>query len=307
MKDSVLRALAERFLVFEQRAKELQSTIAPAKLFFGLIGVELDFESFELIPNLLRIRRVTNPPGVVHIASASDKQLSDWMGISRYAALISAEVAIGTDEAARDINSDNKLLTDLAWHALALLKLTGSWLLRCPASSTVSWDVVAAYKDQSVSFTMLDDFPNAAQVLGQGRRLTTADAKWVAENYARAFELRNQSSSQRFGLAFNIAYTCNHASDPRIAMASIWCALDALFGKNESQLSKKLCERIAGFLQQTTYAEVRMLYDFRCDAVHGRLLDPKSMSDGLRKSYALLRHSLIRAIESGKPTLPDWS
>ncbi len=303
-RNEVLRAAVEAMLALERKAKGLESTIPPAKLFFGLIGVDLDFENFDVIPNYLRIRRVTNAPGVVHIVSASDTQHSDWTGVSRYSPLISAETAIG-DEGDDDLNTGD-LLNNLAWHTVALLKLRGCWMLRCPASSTVSWDVVAAYRDRSVLFTLLDDVPKSVQVLGENHRLATSDAEWVAEHFNRSLELRNHSTSQRFGLAFSLAYTCNHAADLRIVMANIWCALDALFGKNERKLSVRLCERIAAFLPQITYPEIRQLYDLRCDAVHGRPLESSLLSAGLHESYALLRGTLIRAIETGTTTLTDW-
>ena len=115
------------------------------------------------------------------------------------------------------------------------------------------------------------------------------------------------SSSRRFGLAFNAAYTWNHTIDSRLAVANIWSALEALFGiQTDRPVTDRLVARIAAWGCGPPKADIRELYDHRCDAVHGRQMQDAEIIDVIRQSANLLRRSLILCIEREQKTLPDW-
>lgn len=187
------------------------------------------------------------------------------------------------------------------------MKLQGFDSLSCPASSSISWDTVAAIKDQSITFRLLDDVSRWILADGANGEISHQQLLWVATHYEQAFQLRDHSSSRRFGLAFNIAYTWNHTTDGRAALANVWSALEAMFGdKMDSGVTRSLAARIAAWVPGVSAAEVRDLYSSRCDAVHGRWVDAADLYNPLRKSIRLLRASLIACIERAEVPLPDW-
>jgi hypothetical protein len=119
--------------------------------------------------------------------------------------------------------------------------------------------------------------------------------------------MRNRSPFRRFEVAFEISYMCNSTWHPRTQLGSIWAALDALFGRDEKSLGPRMCRRIASWLPEKKYEDIRYLYTTRCDAIHGRRLDAQHFLEVLNKSYELLRCSLVRVIEKHEEPLPDWS
>lgn len=122
-----------------------------------------------------------------------------------------------------------------------------------------------------------------------------------------AFWRDAQRKFHRFGLAFNVAYTWNHTNDPRLAVASIWSGLEALFGiQTDRPVTQRLIERIAAWLAGVSEQDIRDLYNHRCDAVHGRSMEEPEIIDVIRRSADLLRRSLVRCIERDETTLPDW-
>lgn len=312
MTDSLLDR-AERFLALakplelaEARAKALQQQIADAQLFVGLKGCTLVEGHYDIIPEFIAVRRLSNPPGVVHVCRAANLRNTDYLGVSRHSGHLSAELLIG-GSATKQLNLDVEAAHDLAWHLIALLKLQGIDSLCCPASSSVSWDTVAAVKDQSISFRLLDDIPRHIAIDGPNAELTAKKLAWAGAHYEEAFRLRDHTQSRRFGLAFNIAYTWNHTADPRLALANVWSALEAMFGdQNDSGVTKSLARRIESWMPGASSEDVRLLYKHRCDAVHGRWIEIQDIKDPLQQSIRLLRGSLIKCIETSAVPLPDW-
>jgi hypothetical protein len=129
----------------------------------------------------------------------------------------------------------------------------------------------------------------------------------VNSHFEIALDLRSAENSRRFGLAFNIMYTWNQTSDPRIAITNVWVGLEALFGKSDDRrTSDALAKRISEWLPSTTYNDVRKLYIQRCDAVHGRWLKEDDVGRALKDSDSLLRQALTKCIETSAKTLQDW-
>lgn len=302
-----LRALLAASEPLERRARaaeELRQKVPDASLFVGLAGCLVPEEPFEFMSGLAVLRRVTNAPGVVHVCSAADPRKADYLGVARYSGNISAELAL----APTVLGDEGPPLTfwhEMAWHLAALVKLGGCDRLSCPASATVSWDVIAAVTDRSIPFELLDDVPRQITV-GGDPNLDEGHLNWVREHQMAALEMRNRDTSRRFGLAFNLSYTWNHTSDPRVALAQVWAALEALFAdQRDRPATIALAKRINGWVGMAV-DEVRRLYDARCDALHGRWLDLEEIAEPLGSSVRLLRSSLKAAIERKRSPLPDW-
>ncbi len=300
---SFLKTAIQALLDREEEARKLEVKLPWNGLFVGLLNTDLAFEQFDILDGFLRLRRVTNPPGIQHVISKAIRKSSDYLGVARYSWAIGSEIAInGAPE------DNTSFFCSLAYHTAVLIKLRGPSTILCPTSSSVSWDTVASRPDDSISFVMLDDVPRLVQVSDQVRPVSLEDAEWIGNNFVAALDLRNHTRSRRFGLAFNLVYTCNHSADQRIALFNVWAGLEALFGiQNEQQPTKKLVARIVDWSSSLSRDMVHSLYSKRCDAVHGRWLDDKEISAALRDSYDVLRFALIQCIDRREQPLKDWS
>lgn len=286
----------------EDRAKKLLKQIPDALLFVSICGVKVDFELFELIDGFLSIRKVTNSPGFVHVMRAANTDKADYLSVSRYSHLTQAEITIGDN--IHQVNESS--LLDFAYHTAALFKLKGYSLLFCPSSSSVSWDTISAFSDNSVNFQMLDDIPHQIGFIDDSSTISIENAEWVKNNFTKAFEMRNFEKSHRFGLAFNIMYSWNQTTNSRIAISNIWAGLEALFGKqSDKRITEALAQRISEWLPFTSKEEIKNLYNQRCNAVHGRWLNEKEIWEAIKKSELLLQNALIKCIETSTKTLAD--
>jgi hypothetical protein len=71
-------------------------------------------------------------------------------------------------------------------------------------------------------------------------------------------------------------------------------------------VTEKLIKRICGFLPMLDPARVKLLYNLRSDAVHGRYFDEQQMNDAISLTNDILRNAIIKSIETNSKTLPDW-
>jgi hypothetical protein len=276
-------------------------TVPRAVVYVGLCGTALAFEEYRLSNGIGLVRKVTNAPGIVAVCRAADLSKTDYLGVGRYSGSIGAELAFGLD-----INADMDFLLSIAWHTAALMKLRQHPNLVCPCFATESWDVISGIAENRVTFGVLDDVPR--QVRGvKPQPITLKDIQWVDAVWDTALDLRAVDRSRRFGLAFNIAYTWNQTSDLRIAIANVWCGIEALFGdKADKPVTRRVIEKICSWLPSLRADEVEDSYTRRCDAVHGRWLESDVM-DSVIKANEILRQSLLQCIDSDSVPLPDWS
>jgi hypothetical protein len=282
----------------ERRAKALLDIVPKGDLFVGMTGLQMEPQDCEIRGSHIRIRRVSNPPGIVHVCCAADSY-SDVYGAARFSSAIKAEIVIerGTEQ-----QEDETPLLESAYHTAALIKLAGQLNLTCPVSATSSWNTIAAITDHSVHFRMLDDVPRRLGIQKPTRSLSKEDIEWVTVYWESALRLRHVS--RRFGLAFNLAYVWNHTNDIRVGIANLWCGLEALFGRqSDKKVTQSLVKRIVKWVPSFSKDSVGSLYDERCNAVHGRM---SISQNAVRDSAELLRQSIIRCIESSSVPLPDW-
>jgi hypothetical protein len=185
-----IQARLAPLLLAEARSKELAPKIPPARLFIAICGVGVGFNSCVLFDDFLSIRKITNPPGIVHVTRAADLQYSDYLAVSRYSHSVQAEIAVGNAE----MQESDHFYMGIAWHTAALLKLRGYSSLFCPALSSESWDVVNAISDNSIKFRMLDDIPRQIVFPHEQMTISTDDVKWVKTQPALCLKKKNTCS-----------------------------------------------------------------------------------------------------------------
>jgi hypothetical protein len=299
-----IKARLKPLLDAEERARKISPIVPKARMFVAMIGSGLEFSSLEILSDFVSIRSVTNPPDPIHIRRAADLQHVDFLMASRYSFGVTAELAIGNPK--KKEHSEESFLLGFARHIAALLKIRGHTSLYFPIAATVSWDTISAVKDNSVAFRFLHDICPQIVYDREPPKVTSEDITWIASNWETALNLRNQGTSRRFGLAFDIAYKWNHTRNSRIAFANVWCGLEALFGtRSGNPPVDDLAERIHGWLPSITQSEVRKLYRLRCNAIYGRFVAEDEIGPGLRTSEDILRQALIKCIETNRKTLPD--
>ncbi len=286
-----------------QRGSELMRIVPTAQVYVGICGAAIDFDEFRLSNGIGLIRKVTNAPGIVHVCGAADLSKTDYLGVSRYSSAIRAEIALGLGVK----KDERELLIDVAWITAALLKLRGHTNLTCPCFATESWDVITGIKENRVLFGMLDDAPAQIRCKDRGSPVSLDDMKWVDSGWNVALELRAVDRSRRFGLATNISYTWNHTNEPRIALANLWCGIEALFAdKTDRPVTRRVVERVCSWLPALVANDVEDSYNRRCDAVHGRCVGDE-ITEAVCFADNILRAALVRCIDSNSVPLPDWT
>ncbi|MCM0758114.1 hypothetical protein M7775_05930 [Sporomusa sphaeroides DSM 2875] len=304
-----LKEIKQRLHVFneaEEYARLVEGNIPKAQHYISIIGITLDFNSITIIDELITIRRVSNAPGLVHLFGVADLGHPDYFSIGRYSSNITAELVAGFFELDNRDKLNCDFLLDIAWHILALLKLRGHSTVFSPGYTSTSWDLVCIQPKNSLIFRSLDDLPRQLRIQPI-TVVTLEDMEWIKEYWNNALELRDRTSSGRFGLAYNVMYTWNHTDNYRVALANIWCGIESLFGRqSDRRVTDALCQRISEWLPQFSKSTIRDLYNQRCNAVHGRKLENNEIVKAIQESEEILRLSLIKCIETRERTLPDW-
>lgn len=177
MKDEVdiqkMQDILKPFLDIEQKSRDLIDTVPRAKLYIGISGIRLGFDSIEL-NDCVSIRKVENSPGIVHLCRAANPDMTDHLSVGRYSAGIGAELVLGKNDTLPD-----SMLFDIGWHIAGLIKIRGFSSLFCPASATCSWDLVNCITDQSIDFRLLDDVPKRI-IVNDENTLRDEDIGWIS-------------------------------------------------------------------------------------------------------------------------------
>jgi len=284
----------------EEKAVALSRSIPSGIVYVGISGAHLDSPAYDVLSGLITIRPVVNAPGIIHVARAADLSLADYLGVSRYAGTITAEIAIH-DRKGVDLASSLKF----AWNTATLLKLRGKSSLFCPAASSSSWDVVSGIKDNSVRFDMLDDAPRQISLASNEMTISGSDLEWTRDHWERVLRLRQ---NRRFALALNMSYIWNHTDNLRIAVANLWCVIEALFGnRNDRRVKASIIQRICSWCPEANPSLVGDIYEQRCNAVHGRWLEDADAYATLVDLEALARTILVTCVQREAIPLPDWT
>lgn len=79
----------------EARGRALKQVVPAAKVYVGIFGTDVAFNEFRLSNGLGFVRKVTNPPGSVHVLRAANLVNTNYLAVGRYSSSIAAEYVIG--------------------------------------------------------------------------------------------------------------------------------------------------------------------------------------------------------------------
>src|SRR5262249_37758564 len=91
--------------------------------------------------------------------------------------------------------------------------------------------------------------------------------------------------------------------DPRLALVSLWGALETLFFVGKGELRFRISSLIAAFLEEPGEARHKLqkriakLYDARSEAAHGAR-SPSGDTQDLLETYSLMKRVLVKILES---------
>lgn len=79
----------------EARGRALKQVVPAAKVYVGIFDTDVAFNEFRLSNGLGFVRKVTNPPGSVHVLRAANLVNTNYLAVGRYSSSIAAEYVIG--------------------------------------------------------------------------------------------------------------------------------------------------------------------------------------------------------------------
>lgn len=184
------------------------------------------------------------------------------------------------------------------WDAILL-----SALYDCEIGFNFQSDVAPEILNQAKEFHVTN-YAFKGLNLGQTRKLTSGEHKWLESYYKSALRLMTED---RYQNAVHCLASYRWHSMPRAQLALIWSGIEGLF-QIDYELSFRLSLYIAKYLaprshakQRKIFDEVKKLYGIRSKAVHGGILIPHF--DSVKTSVDILRRLVVRSAEQG--TLPE--
>ncbi len=178
--DDQLREMIEVAQYYVDRAqrarqRETEGRSPDGAWFFGIVGLKMSPESFDLLSDeeseegwILTLRQVEEPPlfnDLLNTFSSYD----DFAAVGRYSPGVTHELVarIGgdTDEKAEDQNAQLEPILNFANSVMCLLRIRALADVLIPAACDHSWATIAGHDDRSCKALMLEDFPTHDQCL----------------------------------------------------------------------------------------------------------------------------------------------
>lgn len=296
-----LLGLTDHFEQRRLRASERLASLPVGRWHFGILG--LDLPSTEMsIGEFATILAVLEPPGAVELAAAlNDKSM--WNAVARYSSGLRCELVINdvlTEKAQSAFN--------ISWWIVSAIRAKTGLDLLVPAVADCSWSTIAGIQPGSCNAQLLEDVPRARR-LASSRPLSEEDVAWVARNL---FSFAGLLETPRFRLAVECLTTHNQEASLRMATASLWAGVEALF-EVSTELRFRLAILIAAFLENRgperiqRYRSVKRLYDFRSKVVHGAAVTDKAIEDHCRDAREVLSALVCKMTEMGSiPEGETW-
>lgn len=269
-----------------------------ATYYVGLVGFSSSVDVNEILPGHLSIRRLKTNPSASDVFRAASTFDTSTIEAGRWIDQIKHEIVIGFD----GINVEQVLHLSFITR-LAISVVSGTYST-APLVSKHSHDSILCAERNSLTF----DFLGSSEINYFGlipRSIDLSGRALLPETIVALLELHRANENQRTQVACQVFTSWPHAPNPRIALSSIWTGIEALFGKNESQSKKRLCERVSNFLEDISYSELVAAYEVRCNAVHGHHCRNQTFLEGIAFSEDVLRSSLRKIVFSGRQPLPD--
>lgn len=275
----------------------LESVPPWGKWYFGLSERSLLPSDLSLFQEGVLVRRLLTSPSQSGLYSSSTNLRPDAIEAGLLVGKVSAELVLGFDGGIEEAKTR-------AYYACLAISVKTGQIFSCPIVSDSSFDGIESASPNSTNFWLTGDTPKLWRhdlpPLGPA-----ATAEDVARCMQTMLDLHKVGTNRRLHVATQIYWKWAQSADPRIALMSIWGALDALFGKNERQAKKAIVSRLTDFCSTIEPDEVMEMYERRCDAVHGRGREDSYFIEGVVRSANLLRLSLDQISKVGRQPLPD--
>ncbi|SHJ30469.1 hypothetical protein SAMN02745146_2829 [Hymenobacter daecheongensis DSM 21074] len=294
--DDELKKLERLASYFENRKKEATERLKEEKgkyWYFAIIGFVSDDSVLEIEP-LARIQKVENPAGEIELACAL-KNKNLFSSIGRYSQKVTYELAISKEFAKDDQGAFN-----IAWWIVSALRIRNLVEVLIPVVTDYSWSVIAALPDSSCYARLLEDIPQA-KFYTVRKPVNQDDLNWVGKYLVSFVKLLE---FPKFRLSVESITTHHFASSDRMAVATLWAGIEALFDI-QSELRFRIAVSIASILEQrgigrkNLYKTVKKMYDIRSKAVHGSPLGKIRIEDHIIDTKVLLSNLLCCFIEHG--------
>ncbi|ACC40391.1 hypothetical protein MMAR_1942 [Mycobacterium marinum M] len=295
-----IRRLLDPILAQQERAARFAETDARRGHFFALAGVPTpNAPALIAASGLFEVHAVDHPPGLVNLTGALRPESR-----LEYAKLGGAITGTTHELWLSEKVSDRKFALSLANRIIYLLRVGSGWSARAVGYADTSWSAVAAQRGSVMAHVLGEEWHQRARF--GSAVLSQADVNWVDTHVLEALARMRET---RFSMAFDAAGEVHLISDLRMAVSRAWAGVEALLGINQ-ELTFRIALYLAVLLRSDPEdrvklrAEVKTLYGLRSKAVHGVEMTDAVLLDTARRSWTLLRETLIAILELDEPT-PD--
>jgi hypothetical protein len=262
--------------------------------YYGLSGIELDFDSFDLGHGVILSRTYLHvmahpivafapaPPGGHHPAP--------WQALRAKPGAVSLDIL--AQLAVPQHLGDSKGEYDwVSWITL-LLRFSLDCAITITVSADTSFEDVAAGKADARLLEPVREPSEGATVHGE-------DAQWIKDNWHSSLPLSGDSA---LSFAVRSLYH-SHRAPEELGVVSVWGALERLFSTNAAELKYRVCTNIAAFLEPPgnerymMFKQLAKLYDDRSAAAHG---SPMKSQTAYIDSFHIASRAILRMIELGQ-------
>lgn len=270
-----------------------------ASSFYSLFGINPPTEELIVFPELLSLRAVTICPDESAVF-ASTIDFNRGAGLaSRYAPVTSVEIASNFD-----IGSDSS--AKIVYFLVLALKIVLNSSIQCPIASSSSFNTILAAKEKTVKYVPFEDFPEMVSI-SSASTVEGSDLEWIQKHLTGMIKMASGSRiSNRFILATELLFVWSYTKSHRMALMTLWSAIDAIFGKNERDIKRRMADRVSAFIPTFTHDDFCKAYEDRCSVVHGRKINDQDLNTALVYAKSLVSAALIAIIETSQAPLPDW-
>lgn len=290
-----LEQWAKAELRLKERARIRLEAVEVDSVCFPLVGFVSEVDSFEFEPGIV-LQRIEEPPTDAAMREAFGDPF--YVAIaSRYVRSIQHELRVSTKVDAD--TTDIKEAVARFRLILTCVKLASGADFLMPFALPGPWDTMAAHTDRSRWLLPLEDFPQSI-LANVTNAITSEHLAWAAQHFRRLWALANE---RRFGFALEAFLEHGHTADIRMALATLWSGIEALFDVHH-ELSFRIAIAAASFLmprgegRREKYLQIRKMYEVRSSVVHGSRAKAITQAE-LMEARTLLADLLRAMVELG--------
>lgn len=282
------------------RALEISSELKPKSLYLPISGALAVKDGASLRVGVIStgepvfIRPVElNPLGTEAYGAAKEAYLVPY--VLKHHGLVHSELVI--EDITLERLSDDVL--DQLRPITFCLSLCVGAPISIPFLLRTSWSSLPAFNNQSVEIH-LTSHGYTDSVSFTGGEVDTKIAEFVD---CKLPSLRSLLKNKAFQIAVEAYEACLKVSNKKIAIATAWTGIEALFGIS-SELRFRIALYVATELSHVdepydVFQQTLSLYDARSKVVHGATIDSTKLNDAYGRSLGLLMTLLRVIVERG--------